>query len=113
MKKIVSVEATICDTCGKSGALYQCNACGKDFCYDCANGGAGKKFPHGVHFSGSGDGFFCNACLATELPPEKSKLLMAYKKITALRHEEAGWYEDFQERSKTAENELQALFVRK
>ena len=110
MKKQITTDTHICDNCGKQQAYIEsCLSCGKEFCYDCEKT-EGIMYRHAVHFEGSGDGFFCNTCLG-QMNNKHPKwiLYQAYAAITNLRNEEAGWYKDFDKRSKVAEAKLKGL----
>jgi hypothetical protein len=108
MKRQVIVERTFCDICGKEASGYQkCIICGKEFCYDCTKIAA-IEYEHGVHFSGSGDGLYCHECDKKALE-NGDKLHLAYLKIAALRNEAAGYWADFEKRTKKAEEELKRI----
>jgi len=107
MKKLVEIEQTICDICGKREAYYKCNGCGIDICYECIEVHA-VKYSHSLYCSGSGDGLYCNDC-NEKLSKSDDKLYKAYVKIQMLKNEAKGWSEDFNQRSKLAEAKLQTL----
>lgn len=108
MKKQVTIEKAFCDVCDKEASGYQkCMICGKEFCYDCKELAA-VEYKHGVHFSGSGDGLYCLDCDLKALR-SGDKLHAAYRKIMALRNEAAGYYVDFEKRTKKAEEEFGRL----
>ena len=112
MKKTVEVEQTFCDICSnKMSWSNKCIVCGKEFCYDCAKTNT-IEYKHAVHFSGSGDGLYCFAC-DKEAPAKGDALHAAYRKIAALRNEEAGWYSDFKFRADEAEAKLKSLLAEK
>src|SRR5574343_850187 len=110
MKKQVVIEHSFCDNCGSRDYTYKCLGCKTEVCYKCKEK-VGREFSHAVHFSGSSDGFFCSKCLVE--PPEKVKsLLYAYLAIDALKDEYKGWWENFDKRSKKAEEYLKTFNVR-
>ena len=105
MKREVTIEQHFCDVCDKETSSHNaCDHCGKDFCYDCGSAEL-IEYKHAVHFSGSGDGHYCRAC-DVELTKSRNLKHAAYRKIAALRNEQAGWYEDFKARAVKAEEEL-------
>lgn len=106
MKKEVIVLQSMCDFCGKQ-SYQKCLGCGKDVCWECQKT-EGIDFKHAVHFSGSGDGFYCQSCLSDPKVIE-TPLLKAYKKIWSLRKESEIWWKEFDERTKAAEIKLQLL----
>ena len=68
----------------------------------------GHEYEHAIHFSGTGDGYFCNKC--DNDPPENVKELhQAYRRIQSLRNEEKEWHEHFRVRASVAEEELERL----
>ena len=110
MKTTVTIEQHICDFCKENDA-YKWNAClrcGKDICYDCAKTEA-KEYSHGVYFSGSGDGRYCNECDTILTETRADPLHNAYKVIKTLRAEQEVWYKDFKQRSDAAENRIKEL----
>ena len=107
MKKLVTKESTFCDKCGKNSHVTTCIICGKEYCWDCSKS-MGEEFKAGVHWSGSGDGYFCNECLSKP-DIHNTAILCAYMKIRALRQEESSWYKGFNERVNIAEDELKIL----
>lgn len=107
MKKMVEVEQTFCDICGKE-AWDPCLKCGKDFCWECKEK-HGVIFPHSVTFSGSGDGFYCHDCEEKMASEKKDQLYLAYLEIDLLRRQHKAWYEDFERRSGEAERYLEKL----
>lgn len=108
MKKLVTIEASFCDVCGKESSGYtNCDYCGKELCYECGKTEL-KEYKHAVHFAGSGDGRYCHEC-DDKLLANGDKKHAAYRKIAALRNEEAGWYADFKKRASAAEAELSSL----
>ncbi|KKN78864.1 hypothetical protein LCGC14_0346360 [marine sediment metagenome] len=109
MKKAITKQVDFCDTCDNGGLTYICLGCGKCACYDCKKKGEMIEYSHAVHFSGSGDGNFCPDCV--DKPPNEkiAILLAAYRKISSLRTEEKGWYDNFRTRCDKAEAELKAL----
>ena len=106
MKKQVMQEVKVCDVCGTDKMVFRgCRRCDKDFCYD-----HGKThsidYNHGVHFSGSGDISFCVSCddeIASNTQDKFYPILIAYRKIRALRNEYESIYKDIDGRIKTAE----------
>ena len=109
MKRDVLKTASFCDACGKEYPYPQkCKRCGKEFCFDC-NKVCGVDYRHGVHFSGSGDGYYCTECDIGLKRSGSDKLHSAYLKIKTLRHEEKLFWEDFKERTEIAEAEIKRL----
>lgn len=109
MKKTIKREEVFCDYCAK-GSYEKCLGCKKDICWDCQKT-KGIDFKHSVHFSGSGDGFYCNECLGNK-EVTSTPLFKAYKEINNLRNEQKNWYDDFRKRADTAENHLKLLTQR-
>ena len=110
MRQQANVERVICDVC-KTKESYPWNAClrcGKDICYDCCEL-HGKRYSHGVHSGGSGDGVYCNDCDAALTQAANDPMHNAYRAIAALRNESEGYYADFAKRRKAAEDALQKL----
>lgn len=110
MKKIASIEDTFCDVCDKRGYATRCLNCGAEHCYDCRKL-HGVEYVHGVHFSGSGDGYYCNKCDVL-LRNNGDALHAAYRRIQDLRSEEKAFYEGATIRADAAEAELKRLQVR-
>ena len=112
MKKTITTEIKVCDICGDDKHVYEeCLCCEKNFCYDCAKI-SGTDYPHAVHASGSGDGYFCNGCKEIILSTPNHKLyelLMAYLSITCLRSEMEASYKIFEGRSREVEAKLKSL----
>lgn len=109
MKKEKLVKISVCDFCGSEESVFDfCIVCKRDVCYKCNKNNVGKEFKHGVYFSGSGDGFFCNSCMAN-MPLEYQPLFNAYLEVKALRDQQEAWNEGFQKRSKEAEIRLGKL----
>jgi hypothetical protein len=108
MKITKTVEASICDFCGTDRSVFfHCCACGKDACWDCHNK-VGVEYKHGVYCGGSGDGYYCHDCDATD----KSPLHSAYQGIRSLRLEEQDFYQDFRKRVNEAESLMKGLLER-
>ena len=85
MKKQVMRETTFCDVCGKQTEyVYRCNECGTEMCYSC-RGANGKEYVHSVLCSGSGDGFYCNACDVKLTKSGTDKKHAAYRAVASLR----------------------------
>lgn len=104
MKVTKQKEITCCDFCGDEGTYEKCRACGKDVCYECQKT-QGVEYPHSVYCSGSGDGFYCHSCDKSA----NDQLHKAYRAIQALRRENDGFYADFRNRTKAAEDRLKEL----
>lgn len=106
MRKNKTVEIKVCDFCGSEDSVFDtCLGCRKDVCYNCAKK-VGVDYSHAVHFSGSGDGYFCNKC--DQNPPKNMrKLHRLYKQIIELCLESKAFYEDFEKRSHKTEEELE------
>ena len=108
MKKIVSVEQTFCDICGKSSIYgYSCDSCGKDFCYDHEKTEM-VKYAHSLYATGHGDGHYCHKC-DEMLYSRGDKLLLAYRKIVLLRAEQDGQYLRIKQQAKEAEERIMAI----
>lgn len=106
MKKLITKELKVCDWCETDEHVYhECLICGKDACFNCGEVNM-TSLAHGVHFSGSGDGGYCNDCLETN---QDNKLIIAYNVIQTLRKEEENWYADFKIRQETAEKRIKEL----
>lgn len=112
MKIKKEVDYYRCDGCSKEESFIdRCLACGREFCFKCAQVEM-IKYNHGVHFQGSGDGYYCLACdeqLPTLSMHPSHKLHRAYLVIKNLRQEEELWYAHFDKRTKYAEGCLKAL----
>lgn len=108
MKKTVLKEVDCCDVCGKDDYVTACMGCGVDHCYDCSKT-EGKTYPHAVHFSGSGDGYYCKTCDYELTVSGGNQPHAAYRKIESLRNEEKAWCADFRKRSDSAEEKLSAI----
>ena len=108
MKKQVMVEKAFCDVCGKEASGYSnCIICGKEFCYECGDKES-IEYRHSTCCSGSGDGRYCLECDKNAMK-SGDKLHAAYRQILSLRNEASGFYSDYNERSKKAEETLKAL----
>lgn len=108
MKKQELRDITYCDNCGSSDHVYdryRCLGCGKDHCYDCHKS-LGTDYPAGVGFTGSGDGYFCSACLTNPPNEQTGQLILAYRVLLALREEREIYYRAFEVRTKLAEEEV-------
>lgn len=102
MEKEILKKVCFCDACAKEASYGEkCISCGTYHCFECRN--LGISYKHGVHFSGSGDGYYCLPCDAKLTASADNALHLAYRKITALRQEEVVWYADFKARVKEAE----------
>ncbi len=111
MKKIVSKQTHFCDMCGKEDDYpHVCMNCGKEMCYDCRKK-HGVEYTQGVHFSGSGDGYYCKECDLKLTTNGKDKLHAAYRAITSLRLENKAYWNNFEKRSKEAESTLQSCIA--
>ncbi len=111
MKKEILKEVMICDCCKKEAYLDKCLGCGQEFCWECREK-LGITYHAGVHFSGSGNGFFCSKCNINP-SSEIFQLWLKYRQIQSLKNEESGFYEEFSKRSKKAEEELKILLNQK
>ena len=112
MRKSINKESTFCDKCGKETYVDKCLKCGVEHCWECKKT-EGIDYKHAVHFSGSGDGYYCHTC-DTELRVTKSdKLHTAYRMIANLREEAEQFYKDFNNRAKLAEIQTEKLFAEK
>ena len=110
--KSVTKQERRCDFCGAEAYDFNaCLGCGKDICWQCQEK-HGVKYVHGVHFSGSQDGWYCNEC-DSKLYAANDPLHAAYSKIAYLRREEKAWYDDFEFRKTKAEKELQSILSEK
>ena len=108
MRKIVEKEITLCDSCEKESYLESCLRCGVEHCYDCKKL-KGIEYTHGVRFSGTGDGYYCNECDSILFTKEHSELHSAYVRIKNLKTESRLFYADFDKRANTAEQTLSQL----
>ena len=106
MKKSITRDSSFCDECKKETYINKCLSCKKEYCWECWKN-LGREYKHAVHFGGSGDEHLCFQCV--ESPKQYLPLILCYQKIAALRQEEKGWYEDFNERSKVVEDEIKKL----
>lgn len=87
MKKTVTREVEFCDAPGCNAEvsyMTPCMKCGIVFCYEHSESMM-VSFPHGVHFSGSGDGRFCKKCAAELDDDGDDPLFESYKRIADLR----------------------------
>lgn len=108
MKRTIQVEVNVCQNCDKeTDYQYECDSCGNAYCFDCYKK-CGQEYSHGLYISGSGDGFFCTACL---LAPQKytKELLEAYQRIAALRIESQAYSEDISKRAKALESKIKTI----
>jgi hypothetical protein len=106
MKKSKVVETAVCDSCGKDeGYACACLHCNKDFCYECRKAKS-VDYPHGVYFSGSGDGLYCKPCDQALKASGANRRHTAYLQVRALRNESERFYADFKARSEAAEAEV-------
>ncbi len=110
MKKTIQKEVVVCDECGTDEMIFhKCNGCDKAFCFDCnKTKHTGKTFEHGVYCSGSGDVYFCMACL-TNLMPRTKEILAAFQTVLFLRNEAIEKHTAFEKRCKDAENKVQEV----
>ena len=109
MKKSVTVEKLYCDVCGaESNEWNSCMICGKVFCYDCRKTQM-KEYKHGVYYSGSGDGLYCNDCDRDLILSGDDEKHNAFRKIDDLRNELKEWDADFTIRIKEAEAHLKDI----
>lgn len=109
MKKIIKKEVCFCDLCKKeSNYPTPCLGCGSEVCYECQKK-SGVVYPHAVHLSGSGDGFYCDKCDAKLWRNGTDKLHGAYRAVAALRTEAMAWNKDFTQRRVAAEELLKGL----
>lgn len=107
MKKTIQTEVTICDNCKEQSYCESCLSCGVDHCWRCRDK-CGHEYKQGLYISGSGDGYYCNACDA-KMALSDDKRYAAYRKIHELREESKAWNEDFEKRRRQAEEELAQL----
>lgn len=110
MKKTVNKEVHFCDKCNAEQVygFDECLCCGVEHCYECKKT-EGRKYSHGVHVSGSGDGYYCNACDAKLLSSGEDKLHSAYRRVASLRAEAIAWSDGFDRRRNAAEMALSEL----
>ena len=108
MKRIIEKEVVFCDSCQKEAYTDTCLRCGVQHCYDCRKT-KGVEYKHAVHFSGSGDGYYCNQCDGILYSTGDDKLHSAYVKIKNLRKESELFYIDFDKRTKKAETILEIM----
>ncbi len=101
IQKTISVAQ--CDFCGDSSNVwYKCRSCKVDACYDCKKK-HGTEFNHSVYCSGSGDGWYCTTCMATQKSDDALPLYMA---IRDLRNELKRFQDEFDRRRADAETRL-------
>ena len=108
MKKKVEMDMTFCDKCGKQDYVYTCIRCGYEVCYECRKSEM-VEYTSGVHFSGSGDGCYCNNCDSILLVNGTDPLYNAYRNIKELKEENESSYLFFKNRSEQAENNISIL----
>lgn len=108
MKKVIEKEVQICDQCGKETYCHTCLHCGIEHCWECRKL-HGVEYTHGVNFSGSGGGYYCNPCNFKLLAEGSDDLHNAYVLITNLRQEQKRWYSNFRAHSDKAESEVKRL----
>ena len=108
MLKTKNIETRVCDFCSTDDMVYdECIGCKKHVCYECKKTN-GVDYKHATWASGSGDGFFCNACLAKP-NPKYDRLLKAYQTIERLRNENDAFYKLWKEKAEEAEAHLKRL----
>lgn len=112
MKEQRMRDVYVCDNCGATQDWHMdaCLSCGVMHCRECQET-QGHEYPHALHVSGSGDGYYCNACDTKLLRDGGDKRHAAYVRIAALRIEARAWHEDFDVRRKSAEKALADLTV--
>ena len=104
------VEMCVCDCCGATDTYMRCcTCCGKHICNYCQDGAA-KQFEACVLSITSGDGLYCNACLADTDARRHDELFMAFREIALLRCEAEAWKKEFEARAKKAEARLRKLY---
>ena len=108
MKKTIAKDMHVCDACEAEDIHPKtCLRCGDEHCYACSQT-QGVTFNHAVHFSGSGDGYYCAECAAIALR-ESDPIRLAYQAIEDLRTEAKEWGEGFRTRQDEAEEHLKAV----
>jgi hypothetical protein len=115
MRENKTIEVKVCDACGKSeNVFHTCLRCGKDFCYDDFKK-EGVEYKHAVFFGGSDDVEFCKAC-DIELHNNRNEPLYglhkAFLNIKWLVAERKGYDDEFDKRTKEAEERVQ-YFLKK
>ena len=110
MKKIIQKEASFCDECEEQIYVDSCLGCGIEHCQECREK-MGVKYRHGVHTSGSGDGYYCKACDLKLSNSRVDPLHNAYLAIKNLRAEEKAWWLSFNSRSEHAEKFIEQLRI--
>lgn len=110
MRKTVQKEVAYCDKCGAECefGITDCLRCGVGHCYECSKT-EGKRYSHGVNFSGSGDGYYCRACDVDLTKIGGDKRHAAYRAVESLQLERNAWATDFQRRKEVAEAAVKAL----
>lgn len=105
-KKTKIVEYRQCDFCTDTyqDCYRHCLGCGKDVCYECMKR-VGVEYPHSFWCTGTGDGFYCHDCDASD----NSALHNAYQTIRSLRLEANGYHENFKARAEAVENRIKKL----
>ena len=87
MKKVIKKEVSVCYRCGSDeNVFYSCKNCGIDHCWECKKL-YGHEYAHGVHFTGSGDGYYCQECDMVLYKSGKNDLYNYYQKIKELKNE--------------------------
>jgi hypothetical protein len=107
-KKTVTIDADVCDSCGAQTYVTPCLKCGVEHCWECKDK-LGRNYSHGIHVSGSGDGYYCNPC-DTELSRSGADPLHnAYVEIRQVRADGEAFYQRFKVLGEQAEAKLKAL----
>lgn len=106
------IEVTVCDGCGQDDANYQCLRCSKTFCYRCLNL-YGKEYPFAVHFSGPGNGAYCNECVGILERNGDDPLFNAYRWVSKMRAKSASFYEGINVLDKANQARIEELRAEK
>jgi hypothetical protein len=103
VKTTLTVQGHVCDSCGKQAPYVQtCLKCGAEHCHLCDDT-QGVRYSHGVHFGGSGDGYYCKPCDRELLKNGADELHTAFVLVESLRQEEKRFSKDFRRRADEAE----------
>ena len=107
MKKMIQIEATFCDYCGKQDYVEKCLGCGIEYCLECKKI-LGVQYPDFFNSFSTG-GFFCNICDTKFLKDGNNALHTAYKRIKDLQNESKLFYDDLMIRVNKSEIVLKKL----
>ena len=105
-RKLVTTTKITCDICNTAEAYEwsQCLGCGRDLCYDCR-----VTYQHAVSFSGSNDGYYCQACDLKFQAGGGDHLWAAYRRIQHIRAERKAFYERSETEGAAVEQTIREL----